>query len=182
MPHHAVPAPETARSSVALIPTVVDVVVLHRAPVRARARADAGAGFRWQVLLLQRGPAMRCPGSWEVVHGRIETGEQAEDAAVREVREETGLGVTRLYAITANAFYLAARPLQVAVVFAAVVGEGAAPPPPRLGAEHVASRWHTMAAAARRVTWPREREALAHIAHLLASGDAGVAEDVLRMR
>ena len=38
-----------------------------------------------------------------------------------------------------------------------------------------------MADAAARFTWPREREALQHIAILLGTGDAGPAEDVLRV-
>jgi hypothetical protein len=38
-----------------------------------------------------------------------------------------------------------------------------------------------MAEATARFTWPREREALAHIAILLGGGDAGPAEDVLRV-
>ena len=38
-----------------------------------------------------------------------------------------------------------------------------------------------MADAATRFTWPREREALSHIAILLGTGDAGPAEDVLRV-
>ena len=47
----------------------------------------------WRVLALQRGADTRCPGAWETVHGHIEAGEEPEDAAVREVREETGLAV-----------------------------------------------------------------------------------------
>ena len=38
-----------------------------------------------------------------------------------------------------------------------------------------------MAAATARFTWPREREALTHIGILLGGGDAGPAEDVLRI-
>jgi 8-oxo-dGTP pyrophosphatase MutT (NUDIX family) len=167
---------------VAIPPDVVDVCVLYRERVRGSARADAGAGHRWRVLLLQRGPATRCPGSWEIVHGRIEAGERPEHAAVREVREETGLAVARLYAITVNAFYLAGRDITTAVVFAAVVGEGAGPPEAVLGVEHVASRWCTLRTAMAETTWPREREAMGHIAHLLRTGDAGVAEDVLRVQ
>jgi 8-oxo-dGTP pyrophosphatase MutT (NUDIX family) len=168
------------RDGVPVTPDVVDVVVLHREPV-GRGRADAGAGHRWRVLVLQRGEATRCPGSWELVHGRIERDERPEAAAVREVFEETGLRTRRLYCVTVAAFYLPGRGVKTAVVFAAVVGEGGAPAPPRLGPEHVDARWLTLAGAGRRVTWPREREALEHIAHLLRNGDAGVAEDVLRV-
>ncbi len=166
---------------VRITPGVVDVCVLHRMAVTARARSDAGPGHAWRVLVLQRGSETRCAGSWELVHGGIERGERPEAAARREVREETGLAVQRLYCITVNGFYLAGRDVQAAIVFAAVVGEGSAPPPFVIGPEHVAGRWLSISAAKRQVTWPREREALDHIAHLLRSGDAGVAEDVLRV-
>lgn len=51
-------------------------------------RDDAG-----RLLLVRRGrpPAL---GHWSVPGGRIEPGENAAAAAVREVREETGLHVT----------------------------------------------------------------------------------------
>mgnify|MGYP003652001568 CR=1 FL=1 len=43
-----------------------------------------------QVLLIRRGtPPMR--GSWSLPGGRIEPGERAVDAALRELREETGV-------------------------------------------------------------------------------------------
>jgi hypothetical protein len=35
--------------------------------------------------------------------------------------------------------------------------------------------------ARHRFAWPREREALDHIVHLLGGGDAGPLEDVLRV-
>lgn len=44
-----------------------------------------------EILLLRRGPDGRNPGSWESVHGGIEPGETPVEAALREVREETGL-------------------------------------------------------------------------------------------
>ncbi len=170
-----------ADGRVAITPGVVDVVVMQRVPIRGRERANAGAGHAWRVLVLQRGANTRCPGSWEVVHGRIERGERPEHAARREVAEETGLHSERLYAITVNAFYLAGRDVQAALVFAAITQEGLPEPEVVLSHEHVAFRWLSISAAQRVLTWPREIEALTHIAHLLRSGDAGAAEDVLRV-
>ena len=133
----------------------------------------------WLVLSLQRSLQTRCPASWETVHGRIEPSERPEKAAVREVREETGLELDRLYNVTCQLFYLhTLGVVQVAVVFAAFVTEGA---DVRLGSEHQRYEWLSMADAAARFTWPREREALEHIRILLGTGDAGPAEDVLRV-
>src|SRR5262245_52905799 len=112
----------------------------------------------WLVLVLQRSPHTRCPASWETVHGRIEDGERPEEAAVREVREEAGLEVDRLYNVTCQPFYLhTLGVVQMAVVFAAFVTEDANV---RLGPEHQRYEWLSMADAATRFTWPREREAL----------------------
>jgi len=133
----------------------------------------------WLVLALQRSLDTRCPASWETVHGRIENGERPEQAAVREIREEAGLEVDRLYNLTCQPFYLhKLGVVQVAVVFAAFVTEDA---DVRLGSEHQRYEWLPMAKAATRFTWPREREALQHITILLGSGDAGPVEDVLRV-
>jgi 8-oxo-dGTP pyrophosphatase MutT (NUDIX family) len=133
----------------------------------------------WLVLTLQRSAATRCPGSWETVHGRMEPGERPEHAAVREVREETGLDIDRLYNITCQPFYLhTLGVVQMAVVFAAFVTENAAI---TTSVEHVAHEWLPTALAAERFTWPREREALQHVRILLGTGDAGPAEDVLRV-
>jgi 8-oxo-dGTP pyrophosphatase MutT (NUDIX family) len=133
----------------------------------------------WLVLTLQRATTTRCPLSWETVHGRLEPEERPEDAAVREVREETGLAVDRLYSITCQPFYLHGMGVvQMAVVFAAFVRE---PADVSLGEEHVRHEWLPVADASLRFTWPREREALAHIGILLGAGHAGAVEDVLRV-
>ncbi len=138
------------------------------------------AGPEWQVLALQRAPAgTRCPLAWETVHGRIEPGERPEDAARREVREETGLTIDRLYNVTTQAFYLHGMgAVQVAVAFCAFVAE---PDAPTLGPEHQAYAWLPADAARARFAWPREREALDHVRALFAGGDAGPLEDVLRV-
>lgn len=145
----------------------VDVFVLRR-------RAE-----EWEALVLERGGGVRCPGALETVHGNIEPNELPEDAAIREVREETGLSVERLYNVTVQPFYIHhERAVLLAVVFAAVVSDG----PLQLGAEHARAKWYPIAEAARRFAWPRERANIQDVAVLLSRGDAGTVEDVLRVR
>lgn len=133
----------------------------------------------WRVLTLQRSTTTRCPLAWETVHGHIEPGEKPEQAAVREVREETGLEVQRLYNVCVQPFYLhRTQAVELAVVFAAFVEPAAAV---RLGEEHVRSEWLVTELALERFAWPRERAAMRDILILLQSGDAGPLEDVLRV-
>lgn len=150
---------------------VVDIVVLSPVvPVRARSE-------HWRVLTLRRAPGTRCTGAWELVHGRIEPGERPSAAARREVREETGLTVERLYNLTVNPFYLhRTDTVQMAIVFAAIVTPDT---PVTMGDEHDAFAWRTPLAAKRVLAWPREHEAVQYAMHLLRNGDAGAAEDVL---
>ena len=56
-----------------------------------------GTGSALECLVLRRASGGRCPGSWETVHGHIEAGETPADAARRELEEETGLALERLY-------------------------------------------------------------------------------------
>src|SRR4051794_7008447 len=110
---------------------VVDVYLVH-------ITREAPEGMR--VLVLQRAATgTRCPLAWETVHGRIEPGERPEDAARREVNEETGLAIERLYNVTTQAFYLHGMgSVQLAVAFCAFV---AAADAPTLGPEHGAAEW-----------------------------------------
>lgn len=134
----------------------------------------------WKVLILRRGSGTRCTGAWEVVHGRIEDGERPEAAAEREIREETSLEISRLYNVTCHPFYLHRfGVVQVAVVFAAFADSTCAP---TLGSEHDQAEWVPIDEALRRLVWPRSRAALRDAFALLANGDAGPAEDVLRIR
>ena len=145
----------------------VDVYVVRQSP----------AGLN--VLVMRRAHGVRCTGAWEVVHGRIEPGEKPEQAARREVVEETGMRVERLYNVTCLPFYLHKQGVvNMAVVFAAIV---AAQGEVRLGEEHDASEWLPSAQAAERIAWPRSREMIRDIVQLVGSGDAGPLEDVLRV-
>jgi dATP pyrophosphohydrolase len=133
-----------------------------------------------ECLALRRGPAGRCPGSWEAVHGHIEPAEQPPGAAARELEEETGLTPLRLYNLSRVELFYQHRADEVALVpvFAAFVDQHA---PVRLGPEHDLFEWLPAAEARLRFAWPRERRALDDIVTLLSSGDAGPVDDVLRV-
>jgi len=134
------------------------------------------AGRGWKILTLRRAAGAIRPGSWEFVHGRIGRGERPAAAARRELREETGLAAARLYSITVNPFYLLkSDTVQLAVVFAAFVGSAAV----TLGPEHDRYEWLSVAGARKRLTWPRDAEAVAHARRLLGGARAAVVQDVL---
>jgi type II secretory ATPase GspE/PulE/Tfp pilus assembly ATPase PilB-like protein/8-oxo-dGTP pyrophosphatase MutT (NUDIX family) len=136
-------------------------------------------GGDWRVLALQRAEEGKRPASWETVYGKIDSGERPEDAAARELREETGLEPTALYNVTVNSFYLHAKhTIQMCIVFAAFVPDDAEVV---LGEEHQRYDWLSIDDACDRYTWPREAHSLRDARRLLASGDAGPVEDVLRI-
>jgi type II secretory ATPase GspE/PulE/Tfp pilus assembly ATPase PilB-like protein/8-oxo-dGTP pyrophosphatase MutT (NUDIX family) len=150
-----------------IVPGVVEVYVI---------RHNAGD---WRVLALQRSPDASRPGSWELVYGKIDAGERPERAAVRELREETGLEVKALYNVTVNSFYLhATQTIQMSMVFAAFVAEDSEV---ALSDEHQRFEWLSVDEACDRFTWPRAARGLRDVRHLLARGNAGPVEDALRV-
>jgi len=150
-----------------IVAGVIDVYVIRR------------NGGDWRVLTLQRAPDTRRPTSWEMVHGKIDAGEKPEQAAVREVREETGLEIDALYNLTVNPFYLhESQTVQLAIVFVSFVADDSEV---KISEEHQAYEWLSVEDAARRFTWPRAAHALGDARQLLSKGDAGPVEDVLRV-
>jgi type II secretory ATPase GspE/PulE/Tfp pilus assembly ATPase PilB-like protein/8-oxo-dGTP pyrophosphatase MutT (NUDIX family) len=150
-----------------IVPGVVEVYVI---------RHNAGD---WRVLVLQRAPDASRPGSWETVYGKIDSGERPEHAAVREIREETGLELSALYDVTVSSFFLhATQTIQMAIVFAAFVESDSQV---ILSDEHQRFEWMSVDQACDRFTWPRAAQALRDARRLLATGDAGPVEDALRV-
>jgi 8-oxo-dGTP diphosphatase len=117
------------------------------------------------LLAARRTEPEHLAGGWELTGGKVEPGESDEDALVREVREELGVGV-RLGARVGGDWPLGRYVLRV---WLATIVDGGEPAPIE---QHDAVQWVALAAAAN-VDWlAGDREpALAAAAAALAGDD-----------
>lgn len=124
---------------------------------------EGGAAF----LLLRRAAERVYAGQWRMVGGKIRPGEAAWQAALRELREETGQAPARCWVIpSVNTFYEWQHDrLNLVPAFAA---ELRADPVP--DAEHDAWAWFTPEAAAARLAWPEQQRLLLLADRLLRAG------------
>jgi dihydroneopterin triphosphate diphosphatase len=138
----------------------VEVRVVDVYPYR---RGTAGPEF----LVLRRAPGRLYAGQWRMVGGKIAPGETAWQAALRELREETGLEPHVLWALpSVNAFYeWQSDRLNLAPAFAAELGAD-----PSLDAEHDDFAWLAPEEAAARLAWPEQQRLLYLAARLLTTG------------
>jgi dATP pyrophosphohydrolase len=120
-----------------------------------------------RFLALLRAPGLLHEGTWQAVHGMIEPGEKAYEAAAREMVEETGLTparffnadyVERFYSVVTDAVHLAP-------AFAAFV-DGM--PAATVSEEHTDYAWCTLEDIVERFVWPAQKEAV----HVIASAIA----------
>jgi dATP pyrophosphohydrolase len=82
-------------------------------------------------------------GTWQMVTGRVEKGEKAWEAALREIKEETGLVPDRFYcANDVEIFYeIEQNCVNLVPVFVGFVGSDQEP---KLSAEHSEYKWITI--------------------------------------
>jgi dATP pyrophosphohydrolase len=125
----------------------------------------------FEFLLLRRAPDRADANRWRIVTGKIEHGEAAWQAALRELREETALAPLRLFAVPyVNQFYEWQHDRINAIpVFLALVPSEAAV---TLDEEHTDSRWFPAPEAAANLTWPGMRDGLLAAEAFLADPNA----------
>jgi dATP pyrophosphohydrolase len=101
-------------------------------------------------------------GTWQMVTGRIEEGEKAWEAAIREVKEETGLVPESLYsADIVETFYIkASDKIAFVPVFVAYVDSQKVKLCP---AEHDAFEWVEYQEAKERFVWFEQKRIITHI-------------------
>jgi dATP pyrophosphohydrolase len=126
-----------------------------------------GEGRPPAFLLLHRRAGTVYAGQWRMVGGKILPGEAAWQAALREVREETGRAPERLWCLPSlNAFYeWRYDRVNLIPAFAAELSGD-----PVLDDEHDAFAWLPAGVAARRLRWPEQRRLLRLAARLLRDG------------
>lgn len=140
-----------------------------------RNAANSGHEF----LQLRRAAGDFMGGTWQSVYGGIKPGETAWQAAIRELREETGLSPLEFYQLdTVNTFYLAHDDcIWHCPGFCAIVDPQS---DITLNEEHDASRWLTRDEFLAGLMWPGERLACAELCREIL--DNGPAKSHLRIR
>lgn len=99
------------------------------------------------------------PGMWQFITGTVRNRERAEDAARREIHEETGLTIVRFWVVPfVSTFYAATDDaVHLSPFFAAEVEASAQP---TLSHEHEEYEWCSRTEAERKLVWPGQRQGL----------------------
>ena len=121
-------------------------------------------------LLLRRASGEKLyPGMWQLITGTIRSGEQALDTARRELTEETGLAMKRLWIVPfVDSFYAATDDtVHMSPFFAVEVEAGSEP---TLSQEHQEYAWCTREQADRTLVWPGQREGLRIVHEYIVGG------------
>lgn len=126
------------------------------------------AGRAPEFLLVRRAGGTTYAGQWRMIGGKIEAGETAWQAALRELYEETGQAPTRFWAVpSVNTFYEWQRDTVALVpAFAAELDAD-----PVLDEEHDAFAWWAVEEAVAHLAWPEQQRLLALVASLLRRGE-----------
>ena len=112
-----------------------------------------------EYLALRRANVDHLGGTWQAVHGGIDEGETAVQAAWREVREETGLTPERFWQLDhVETHYLSHKDaIRMVPCFAAELAPDAEP---TLGPEHDKHAWLPIDDLRERLIWRSQQKAV----------------------
>jgi dATP pyrophosphohydrolase len=112
-----------------------------------------------EFLLLKRGEKEIFAGLWQMVTGKIRKNEKAYKAALREIKEETGLKPERFWVVpNVNLFYSHEKNyISLLPVFAAEVKADSII---RLCKEHCDYKWFTPQEAKKNLAWVGQRKSV----------------------
>ncbi len=133
-----------------------------------------------EYLVLKRAPDEPLyPGLWQWVTGTVQEGEKATDAALRELREETGFTPAFLWvAPFTNAFYdQASDVIHLCPFFAVQVEPG---DEPTLSREHATYEWLPFEHARERLVWPGQRAGLDVVHRYFVRGEEAGGLNIVR--
>ena len=124
----------------------------------------------FEFLQLRRARNDYMGGTWQIVRGGADPSETFIAAALRELREETGLVPQELYRVGVESFFTEVDDtLWHSVALCALVSDRAEP---TLNQEHDASRWISAREIESQTMWPSERSLLRDIFHDILSNSA----------
>jgi len=161
----AQPQPNPPTNSPVLRTDLVDVYIFRQAPTGTELL---------QMRRVEEDPdePHSLHGTWQPVMGHLEGDERVEDAASRELHEETGLDIgsdacVRFFALEQiHPYYLATRN---AIMFSPRLACEVAPGwEPVLNEEHDAVRWVPIERADEHFIWPGQRASIAELREALA--------------
>ncbi len=124
-------------------------------------------GEATEFLLMKRAETEIYPGLWQMVSGRINPDERAYTAAIRELKEETGLVPSKMWVVpTVNSFYYPKDDsvTMIPVFLFEVPYESAV----QLSEEHTDYLWTDADTALERLAWPGQRNAVSIISEYIS--------------
>ena len=121
-----------------------------------------------KFLVLRRRTGLELGDTWQFVHGGIESGETAVQAAFRELKEETGFAPEFMYNLDPEILYYAPKDcIQIIPAFAVKMRSYSTP---KLSNEHSFFEWVASDEVLNRVIWQGQQNKINEIISMLQGG------------